>query len=169
MLLSRGAWLTYHPCQSLDLRGVGGGVVRGELPGISCSFLGQTNFNSPREVLWKFWLTMCLLSRVWLFVACQVPLSLGFPRQEYWSGLPLPPPGDLPDPEVGPQSSTAPALAGRFFTTESVGKPLLIKCLRVCVCVCVYMRAQSYMTLWPMDCHPPGSSIHGISQARRQE
>ena len=59
--------------------------------------------------------------------------------QEYWSGLPLPPPGDLPDPGMEPQSSTAPALAGRFFTTESAGKPPLIKCLRVCVCVCVCM------------------------------
>ena len=71
------------------------------------------------------------------------PAVLEISQQEYWSGLLLPPPGDLPDPEIGPQSSTAPALAGRFFTTESVGKPLLIKCLRVCVC----MRAQSFMTL----------------------
>ena len=46
------------------------------------------------------------LSRVQLFVtpwtvACQVPLSMGFPRQEYWSGLPRPTPGDLPDPGIG--------------------------------------------------------------------
>ena len=38
-----------------------------------------------------------------------------FSRQEYWSGLPFPPPGDLPDPRIEP---TSPALAGRFFTTE---------------------------------------------------
>ena len=48
-----------------------------------------------------------VLSRVWLFatpwtVAQQAPLSMGFPRQEYWSGLPSPAPGDLPDPGVGP-------------------------------------------------------------------
>ena len=49
----------------------------------------------------------------------------GFSRQEYWSGLPSSPPGDLPDPEMEP---TSPALAGRFFTTEPPGKPLL-KCL----------------------------------------
>ena len=48
-------------------------------------------------------------------VAHQSPLSLGFPRQEYWSGLPFPSPGDLPDPGIEPVSL---ALAGRFFTTE---------------------------------------------------
>ena len=51
---------------------------------------------------------------------CQDPLSMGFPRQEYWSGLPFPSPGDLPDPEIKLMS---PALAGRFFTTEPPGKP----------------------------------------------
>ena len=46
---------------------------------------------------------------------------MGFPRQEYWSGLPFSPPGDLPDPGVEPAS---PALTGRFDTTEPPGKPL---------------------------------------------
>ena len=55
-------------------------------------------------------------------VACRAPLSTGFPRQKYWSGLPFPSPGDLPDPEIEPAS---PALAGRFFTTEPPGKPTL--------------------------------------------
>ena len=48
-------------------------------------------------------------------VACQAPLSMGFSRQEYWSGLPSPPPGDFPEPGIEPKS---PALAGRFFTTS---------------------------------------------------
>ena len=43
---------------------------------------------------------------------------MGFSRQEYWSGLPYPPPGDLPDPEIEPVSLMSPALAGRFFTTS---------------------------------------------------
>ena len=51
-------------------------------------------------------------------VACLAPLSMGFPRQEYWSGLLLPSPGDLPDPGI---KSTSLALAGRFFTTEDGG------------------------------------------------
>ena len=49
-------------------------------------------------------------------VAHQAPLSMGFPRQEYWSGLPCPPPGDLPNPGIEPASLASPALAGGFFT-----------------------------------------------------
>ena len=53
-------------------------------------------------------------------LACQVLLSLEFSRQEYWSGLPFPTPGDLPNTGIEPVS---PALAGGFFTTEPPGKP----------------------------------------------
>ena len=53
-------------------------------------------------------------------IARQAPLSMGFLRQEYWSGLPFPSLGDLPTPGIKPAS---PALAGRFFTTQSLGKP----------------------------------------------
>ena len=55
-------------------------------------------------------------------VAPQAPLSMGFSRQEYWSGLPFPPPGDLPDPEMEPTTPASPALAGGFFTTAPPGK-----------------------------------------------
>ena len=48
-------------------------------------------------------------------VALQIPLSMGFPKQEYWSRLPFPPPGDFLNPGI---KLTSPALAGRFFTTE---------------------------------------------------
>ena len=51
-------------------------------------------------------------------VAHQAPLSMGFPRQEYWSGLSLPSPGHIPHPGVKPRS---PILAGWFFRTESPG------------------------------------------------
>ena len=55
---------------------------------------------------------------------CSLPgSSAGFPRQEYWSGLLFPPPGDLHDPGIEPTSPAAPALAGRVFTTEPSGKP----------------------------------------------
>ena len=50
-------------------------------------------------------------------VACQAPLSMGFFRQEYWSGLPFPTPGALPDLGIEPASLASSALAGRFFTT----------------------------------------------------
>ena len=56
-------------------------------------------------------------------VAGQTPLSMEFSRQEYWSRLPFPSPGDLPDPEIKPVS---PALGGRFFTTEPPGKPVTV-------------------------------------------
>ena len=55
-------------------------------------------------------------------VAHQVPLSMGFSRQEYWSGLPCPPPGDLPNPGIKLESLTSPALAGRFFNTSATWK-----------------------------------------------
>ena len=52
-------------------------------------------------------------------VACHAPLSMGLSRQEYWSGLPCPPPGDLPDPETEHMSLLSSALAGGFFTTSA--------------------------------------------------
>ena len=55
-------------------------------------------------------------------VARQAPPSMGFSRQEDWSGVPFPSPGGLPDPGTGPKSPVAPALAGGFFTTEAPGK-----------------------------------------------
>ena len=52
-------------------------------------------------------------------IACQAPLSMGFSRQEYQSGLPFPFPGDLSDPGIKPTSLKYPALAGVFFTTSA--------------------------------------------------
>ena len=67
-----------------------------------------------------------VLSHVQVFVipwtvAHQSPLSIGFSRQEYWSGLPFPSLGDLPDPGIEPAPL---AVAGKSFTTESPGKPI---------------------------------------------
>ena len=55
-------------------------------------------------------------------VSHQAPLSMGFSRQEYWSGLPCPPPGDLPNPGIKLVSLASPALADGSFTTEPPGK-----------------------------------------------
>ena len=57
-------------------------------------------------------------------VACQAPLSMGFSRQEYWSGLPFLPPDNLPDSGIEPVSLALPALTGGFFTNEPAGKPI---------------------------------------------
>ena len=77
---------------------------------------------------------LSLFSRVWLFVtlwnlwtaACLAPLSMGFSRQEYWGGLPYPPPGDLPNPRIKATFLTSPALAGRFFTTSATWEAIYI-------------------------------------------
>ena len=77
---------------------------------------------------------------------------MGFSRQEYWSGLPFPSPGDLPDSGIEPGS---PALEADALTSEPPGKIAAAKSL------------QSCPTLGdPMDCSLPGFSIHGILQAR---
>ena len=64
----------------------------------------------------------CVLSRVQLFatawtVASHAPLSMEFSRKEYWSGLPFPSPGNVPDPGIKPMSLVSPPLAGRLFAS----------------------------------------------------
>ena len=54
------------------------------------------------------------------YIACQAPLSMWFSRQEYWSELPCPSPGDLPNPEIQPMSSVSPVVTGRFFTRRAI-------------------------------------------------
>ena len=81
---------------------------------------------------------MCVLSRfnnVQFFatpwtVACQTPLSMGFSRQKYWSGLPCPSPGDLPHPRIEPSSLKSPLLAGRFFITGLRRQIICLRCGR---------------------------------------
>ena len=83
-----------------------------------------------------------------------------FSRQEYWRGLPCPPPGDLPNPEITPASLTSPALAGGFFTTTATWEApkypaAAAKSLQPCPTLCD-----------PRDSSPPGSPVPGILQAR---
>ena len=78
----------------------------------------------------SYHMSACMLSCfscVWFFetlwtVVCQAPLSMGFSRHEYWSGLPFPPPGDLPNPGIEPESLMSPVLAAGFFTTSATWK-----------------------------------------------
>ena len=91
-----------------------------------------------------------LFANLWA-VAHQAPLSMGFSRQEYCSGLPYLPPGDLPDPGIKPRS---PCIAGRFFTAEPAGSPVV-----GCSVVSDSLQVQ--------DCSLPGSSsVRGNLQAR---
>ena len=90
----------------------------------------------------------------------QAPLSIGFSRQEYWSGLPCPPPGDLPVPGIEPAYLRSPALAGGFFTTAAAAD----------AAAAAAKSLQSCPTLRdPRDGSPPGSPVPGILQARTLE
>ena len=128
-------------------------------------------------------------------IAHQAPLSMGFSRQEYQSGLSCPPPGDLPEPGIEPASLKSPALVGRFFTTSatweaqtiwyffffffSLENPLGRRFdfyLNKASTQCKYFISVGSVScsvvsdsLGPMDCSLPGSVmelIHGILQVR---
>ena len=97
---------------------------------------------------------LCLTETPWTG-AHQAPLSMGFPRQEYWNGLPFLSPGALPDPEIEPGSLV---LQADLYHLSDQRRPTDSEWSEV---------AQSCPTLRdPMDCSLPGSSVHGISQAR---
>ena len=83
---------------------------------------------------------LALFATLWT-IAQQVPLSMGFSRQEYWNGLPIPSPGDLLNPQIKP-------------TLQAAAAKLLQSCLTLCD---------------PIDGSPPGYAIPGILQARTLE
>ena len=124
---------------------------------------------------------MKLLSRVRLFatpwtVAYQASPSMGFSRQEYWSGVPQPSPGDLPDPGIEPWS---PALEADALTSEPPGKPKVtltaVKNFKMhsgsnkagyfCCCHCLVTKLCPTLCD-SMDNSPQVSSVRGIFQAR---
>ena len=106
-----------------------------ELSGKPYHSLRDILSSSDSPLLWSTpWAMSCIdwaqsLDRVRLFatpwtVAHQAPLFMGFSRQEYWSSLPFPSSGDLPNPGIEPTSLRSPALAGRFFTTRTTWEAL---------------------------------------------
>ena len=108
-----------------------------------------------------------------LTVAYQTSPSMGFSRQEYWSGLPFPSPRDLPDPGIEPGS---PNLEAGTLTSEPPGKPnrlivaINLKGMEISDhewYVCQLSGMSDF--LWPHDCSPIGSSVHGILQTRLLE
>ena len=93
-------------------------------PGFPCFYSLTQYYIQPASACEYSVLLPSRFSCVRLFVtlwtiAGQAPLSMEFSRQEYWSGLPFPSPGDLSDPGIEPVSFTSPALAGSFFTTST--------------------------------------------------
>ena len=94
----------------------------GELELESESFCGSAHLTLGNFLI--FYVMLSHFICIWMFVtlqtvAHQAPLSMGFSRQEYCSGLPCPPPGDLPNPGIEPMPLNSPALAGRFFTANT--------------------------------------------------
>ena len=127
---------------------------------------------------------MRLFVTLWT-IARPAPLSMGFSRQEYWSGLLCPPPGYLPDPGIKLASLTSPALSGGFLTTSKcrLGSANIFGLMNSNIQYQWYF--SSFLTAWTvlsavssevshlcptlcnsMDCNLPGSSVHGIFQAR---
>ena len=89
----------------------------------------------------------------------QAPLSVEFSRQEYWSGLPFPTPGDLPDPGIEPIPLASPALTGGSFTAEPPGKPhwhVVLndywgnKGMNLCVPGCGPCQMLALLSTWPL-------------------
>ena len=126
----------------------------GKNTGVGCHFLLQCMKVKVKS-----------LSRVRLFTipwtaAYQAPPSMGFSRQEYWSGLPFPSPGGLPDPGLEP--ALAPALTSGFFTTSTAWETnpaaAAAKSLQSCPTLCD-----------PIEGSPPGSLVPEILQARTLE
>ena len=79
---------------------------------------------------------------LWI-TACQAPLFMGFTRQEYWSGLPYPPSGDLPNPGIILESLTSPALVGGFFTSNKglyLESPLFVDCTHTVGAIIMYLN-----------------------------
>ena len=112
--MDRGAWWA-----------TGHGVTEADITEHTTHPIWWADWNNIANTLSWFLLCVCAqsLSPVWLFVtswtvAYQAPLSMGFPRQEYWSGLPFPPSGDLLNLGIELTSPASLALAGGFFTTE---------------------------------------------------
>ena len=149
---------------------------------VSCIADGFFTIWVTREACVSFWCTakwfsytyiymcvyMCMytcmcacsdFSPVWLFatlwtVAHQALLSPGFSKQKYWSGLPCPPPGDLPDPGIEPESTVSPALRVDSLPLGHQGSPCAHICICVCmyvhtcVCIYIYMKGKSLSRVW---------------------
>ena len=121
--VSATAWST----QALPWASVSPGTMWGKISPwsskiIAVTFSSRGRYSSP-SLSTHHACVLSHFSRVRLFATLwtthQAPLSMGFPRQEYWSGLSFPPPGDLPDPGMEPASLTSPALAGGFLTASA--------------------------------------------------
>ena len=145
------------------------GIVVVTVQLLSCVWLFETPLTVTHQAPLSSTVSWCcvlscfscvrLFAALWI-IACQAPLFKGFSRQECWSGLPFPPPGNHPNPGIKPVSLTSPVLAGGFFTTSTILSP------EVCSDSCPLSRWR-YLSISssavPFFCL---HSVHGILQAR---
>ena len=101
-------------------------------------------------ILWGCMLSC--FSHVWLFatlwtVVRQAPLSMGLSRVEYWGGLPCPPPRDLPNPGIEPESPVSPTLAGGFFTTSVLGNLIKFEILNIYYFLLYILKTKEVVTM----------------------
>ena len=133
---------------------------------VNFNWIFKNSFNGKETGKWfkRFFSYFCKFfvlihfSHVWLFaiawtVAHQVPLSMGFFKQEYWSGLPFSSPGDLPNPGIETASLMSSAFAGKFFTTSitwetQVAKFLPLLKILINVSSSKENYSESYRFLW---------------------
>ena len=114
-----------------------------------------------KHIICSTYVFACMLSHfshVWLFetlwtVACQAPLFMGFSRQEYWCGLPCPPPGELPYPGIKLTSPASPKLQVNYLPTELPGKPKYI---------CIYTHTYIYIYIFLLVVILNGTSCYQI-------
>ena len=100
-----------------------------------------------------------LLTAIQWTGAHQAPLCMRFSIQEHWSGLPCPPPGNLPDPGIEPMPLTSPALKGGFITISVIylvggylfPSSYIYVCVCVCVCVCLCVKRKRDYILYILD------------------
>ena len=121
-------WLVESPCSPRDSQQSSLALQSENIKSLVLSLFYGATLTSMRDC------TISRFSHVWLFVtlwnvAFQAPLSMGFSRQKYWSGLSSLPPGDLPNPRIEPASLMSPALAGGFFTTSATWEAPIHHCV----------------------------------------
>ena len=127
--------------------------------------LGKTVWRLLKKIKKYNYSNAWILNCVWFFAtpwtaACQSPVSMGFFQQEYWSGLPSPPPGDLPNPGIKPMSPTSPTLQADSLLLSHQGSPLELPYDPAIPLVGIYLKEMKSLSWRCLSYNVHGSIIH---------